>query len=330
MNDHIKTHIARCDICRSVDDRQQKETLHPHSIPNRPWAKVGVDLFQFDNKNYHITVDYYSNYWEIDFLPDTKSTTVIKKLKAHFARYGIPSTVVSDNGPQYSSQEFRRFSQLWEFEHKTSSPGYPQSNGKAESAVKTVKRLLHKAKASGQDPYLALLDHRNTPSQGLDTSPAQRLLSRRTRTLLPVKTSLLLPKVIPAEQALLSNQLRQCAYYNRSARDLDLLNRGDLVRVQPFQPHTKWRLGTVNKTIDSRSYEIEMDSGAVLRRNRRHLRRAHGVLQAVPTDIETVDPQDAQTDPVQPQPTPQNNSVPMTTRSGRIIRKPLRYKDFTT
>ncbi|KAK7891393.1 hypothetical protein WMY93_023356 [Mugilogobius chulae] len=180
MNDHIKTHIARCSICRSVDDKQQKETLRPHEMPNRPWAKVGVDLFQFDNKDYHVTVDYYSNYWEIDFMPDTKSTTVIKKLKAHFARYGIPNTVVSDNGPQYSSQEFKRFSQLWEFEHKTSSPGFPQSNGKAESAVKTAKRLLYKAKASGQDPYLALLDHRNTPSQGLDTSPAQRLLSRRT------------------------------------------------------------------------------------------------------------------------------------------------------
>uniref|UniRef100_A0A3P9K7U7 Gypsy retrotransposon integrase-like protein 1 n=1 Tax=Oryzias latipes TaxID=8090 RepID=A0A3P9K7U7_ORYLA len=245
MSDQIKTHIARCDICRSVDDKQQKETLHRHEIPNRPWAKVGVDLFQFDNKDYHVIVDYYSNFWEIDFLPDTKSSTVIKKLKAHFARYGIPNIVVSDNGPQYSSQEFQRFSLRWEFEHKTSSPGFPQSNGKAESAVKTAKRLLHKAKASGLDPYLALLDHRNTPSQGLYSSPAQRLLSRRTWTLLPVKPSLLKPKVPQAKEALLNNQHRQCAYYNRSARDLSPLKVGDAVRVQPFQPHNKWRRGLV-------------------------------------------------------------------------------------
>ena len=73
-----------------MDDKQQKETLMPHDVPSRPWAKVGTDLFMFDNKDYLITVDYLSNFWEIDYLTDTKSTTVIRKLKAHFARQGIP------------------------------------------------------------------------------------------------------------------------------------------------------------------------------------------------------------------------------------------------
>lgn len=143
---------------------------------------MGTDLFSFENRDYLITVDYYSNFWEIDYLPDTKSSTVIRKFKAHFVRQGIPDMVFSDNGPQYSSVEFANFSCKWEFTHRTSSPGYPQSNGKAESAVKTAKRLM---KMAGQDPYLAILDHRNTPTQGLDTSPAQRLLCRRTKTLLP-------------------------------------------------------------------------------------------------------------------------------------------------
>ena len=99
--------------------------------------------------DYLLTVDYDSNFCEVDHLPDTKSSTVIRKLKSHFARQGIPDVVFSDNGPQYSSQEFERFSQLWGFQHQTSSPGYPQSNGKAESAVKTAKRLMMKAKAAG-------------------------------------------------------------------------------------------------------------------------------------------------------------------------------------
>uniref|UniRef100_A0A8C9WLU3 Gypsy retrotransposon integrase-like protein 1 n=1 Tax=Scleropages formosus TaxID=113540 RepID=A0A8C9WLU3_SCLFO len=85
MNDQIKTYIQKCDTCRSVDCSQQKETLKPHEMPKRPRAKAGNDLFTFDNKDYFITVDYYSNFWEIDFLPDTKSATVIRKLKAHFA-----------------------------------------------------------------------------------------------------------------------------------------------------------------------------------------------------------------------------------------------------
>ncbi|CAI5678464.1 unnamed protein product [Oreochromis niloticus] len=240
MNDHIKKYIATCDICRSVDAKQQKETLKPHEPTTRPWTKVGTDLFNFEGRDYLITVDYYSNFWEIDYLPDTKSSTVIRKLKAHFARQGIPNIVFSDNGPQYSSTEFANFSRKWEFQHHTSSPGYPQSNGKAESAGKTAKRLMKKAKLAGQDPYLALLDHRNTPTQGLTTSPAQRLLSRRTRTLLPIGDRLLQPKVTDNKVALMKNRERQTKYYNRMAKDMDTLNPGDLVRVQPFEPHTLW------------------------------------------------------------------------------------------
>ncbi|XP_042072601.1 uncharacterized protein LOC106632647 [Haplochromis burtoni] len=135
MNDHIKKYIATCDICRSVDAKQQKETLKPHELTTRPWTKVGTDLFNFEGRDYLITVDYYSNFWEIDYLPDTKSNTVIRKLKAHFAHQGSPNIVFSDNGPQYSSTEFANFSRKWEFRHHTSSPGYPQSNGKAEYQV---------------------------------------------------------------------------------------------------------------------------------------------------------------------------------------------------
>lgn len=135
MNEHIKAFIAKCYTCRSLDARQQKETLLPHKFTSRPWAKVGTDLLSFQNRDYLITVDYYSNFWEIIYLPDAKSSTVIRKLKSLFARQGIPDVLFSDNGPQFSSQEIQKFCQKWEFEHRTSSPGYPQSNGKAESAV---------------------------------------------------------------------------------------------------------------------------------------------------------------------------------------------------
>lgn len=137
MNEQIKTFISKCDICRSLDPKQQKETLHHHDITYRPWAKVGTDLFSWHNKDYLITVDYYSNFWEVYYLLDTKSTTVIRKVKAHFTRQGIPDVLILDNGPQYSSRKFEMFSQRWEFEHRTSSPGHPQSNGMAESAVKS-------------------------------------------------------------------------------------------------------------------------------------------------------------------------------------------------
>ena len=63
-------------------------------------------MFELDGKVYKITVDYFSNFWEIDRLENTKSSTVIQKLKAHFARYGSSCVVVSDNGPQFTSANF--------------------------------------------------------------------------------------------------------------------------------------------------------------------------------------------------------------------------------
>ena len=76
------------------------------------------------------------------------------------------------------------------------SPYHPQSNGMAEKAVQTAKRLMKKAKQDGNDPYLALLEYRNTPWSDTLGSPAQRLMGRQTKTLLPVSSTLLKPETI--------------------------------------------------------------------------------------------------------------------------------------
>ena len=92
----------------------------------------------------------------------------------------IPEKVISVNGPQFSSRKFSQFANKYCFEHVTSSPYFPQSNGEAERVVQTIKRLLQKA----EDPYLALLAYQNTPLH-LGYSPAQLLMSRRFQTSVP-------------------------------------------------------------------------------------------------------------------------------------------------
>ncbi|XP_072135798.1 uncharacterized protein [Mobula birostris] len=169
-----------------------------------------------------------------DLLCDTISAAVIHKLKAHFVRYGSPTQVVSDNGPQYTSVEFHRFAREWVSERLCSSPGNSRANGKAESAVKTAKRILTKSNKSQADPYLALLDHRNTSSQGLSTSPAQRLMNRSTRMLLPTTGSLLEPRVVRERERMKQRVQRQADNYNKSAKDLAPLDGGDIVRMQPL------------------------------------------------------------------------------------------------
>ena len=91
---------------------------------------------------------------------------------------------MSDNSRQLDSWEFRQFAELLDIEHKTSSPRYPLSNGRAENVVKTVKKPFNKARKVGHTEYQALLDWMNTPTEGIGLSPAQRLFGRRC-TLMP-------------------------------------------------------------------------------------------------------------------------------------------------
>lgn len=88
-------------------------------------------------------------------------------------------TVISDNGPQFSCREFEKFATDWEFEHVTSSPIYPQSNRKVEQAVKSAKRLMKRARKNNKDIYLVILDFCNTPTEGMSSSPVQRLMKNK-------------------------------------------------------------------------------------------------------------------------------------------------------
>ena len=193
MADQIKDQVQNCEVCNDFLARQQKEPLMTHKIPETPWSKVGQDLFTLGDENYLVTVDYYSDYFELDLLSDTTAESVINATKRHFARHGI-ADMVTDNGPQYSSTHFSRFAREWEFQHTTSSPLHSQSNGKAESVVKIAKNVVKKAKRGNKDLQMSLLEWRNTPdSNGL--SPVQKLMSRRTRTTIPTTEALLKPGV---------------------------------------------------------------------------------------------------------------------------------------
>ena len=147
--------------------------------------------------DYLVTADSYSGWIELNMSNSgTSSRMVIQKLKAHFSIFGVPDELYTDNDPQYSSLEFKEISKEWGFMHKTNSPGFSQSNGLIEKAVQTAKRMLDKCKCDGTDPYIALLNLRNTPRDQVLGSPAQQLQARRLKSILPTASRLLVPNVI--------------------------------------------------------------------------------------------------------------------------------------
>ena len=125
--------------------------------------------------------NYYSWYVEIVHMPSTTARATVEKFKNICARWGIPERVTSDNGPQFSADEFRKFAESYGIELTPSSPGFPQSNGQAESGVQVAKRILR-----NPDPSLALMTYRKTPISATGLSPSELMIGRRIGTTLPM------------------------------------------------------------------------------------------------------------------------------------------------
>ncbi len=323
MNEQIGTVVSKCDTCQEYQMSNPKEPMVQAPIPSRPWEIVATDLFQWEQNNYMVVVDYYSRYIEIARLENTTSKTVVNHTKSIFARHGIPEVVRSDNGPQYTAMEYKQFAQEWKFEHQTSSPYYPKSNGLAEKAVRIVKGLLSKSKQYGKDPYLCLLEYRNTPI-GNVASPAQVLMSRRLRSHLPTTKSQLKPQVVDSEKMkkkLEEKQLKQKQCYDKGSKKLSTLEEEDSVRVQV---KSKWKPAVIKGKLQApRSYIVQMSNGHSLRRNRQHIKKQSTQKSNISNKMEPIED-----DRVQVKRTDKEEQVQeqqYRTRSGRISRLPDRY-----
>ncbi|KAL2078306.1 hypothetical protein ACEWY4_025991 [Coilia grayii] len=284
MRADILDFVGKCTVCNGYAVQQQKESKMSHELPTRPWQIVSTDLFQQNGKDFLVMVDHYSDFWEIDLLPDLSAETTIKRCKAQFARHGQPDRLISDNGPQFASLQFKQFAAQWEFEHITSSPHHPKANVKAEAAVKIVKNLCKKAHRDGEDAWKVILQWRNTPTEGMDSSPAQRLMSRRLKTALPVGSKLLEPCVVSGVLEKLCHRKQVAkATYDRSAKDLPELTVGQVVRMKPLPGDRTgiWRQGSCVQRVAPRSYLVNVE-GALYRRNRVDLQAAEPITPQTP------------------------------------------------
>ena len=162
MNKDLENVVSTCEVCLKYRNKQPKEPMKIHPIPDRPWSKVGGDLFELNGQHYLILVDYFSNFIEIEHLNSLNAMMTIKAVKRTVARHGIMDQLISDNGPQFACSEFAEFTREYGIEHITSSPYRPQSNGLAERSIQIIKKMMQKCLESGDDFYLALLDYHNT------------------------------------------------------------------------------------------------------------------------------------------------------------------------
>ena len=223
-------------------------------------------------------------------------------MKAVFTELGVPSVIVSDGDPQYTSVEFKDFMKQWQIEQRVSSLRHPQSNGMAERYVQTMKASLIKTMEEGEDIDLALLAYKATPLSHNLPSPAELLNSRIYRTLLPTR---IVPSRMQTEYRQITDRGKQmqAKLYNQLSRLLPRLQQYQEVVVQLDPDKNIWTPAEIVQcpTREGRSYSLRTIHGGVYTRNRRFIKPDLTATEA---------------------PIPKPSAKPVATRPTRIIKKP--------
>eukprot|EP00079_Xenopus_tropicalis_P016020 XP_004914327.1 PREDICTED: uncharacterized protein K02A2.6-like [Xenopus tropicalis] len=264
IDSQIEEKSKTCMSCQQNQKSPALSPLHPWAWPESPWQRIHIDYAgPFEGRMFLVVVDAHSKWPEVLVMDSTTSCKTIEVLRGLFSRYGIPETLVSDNGPQFTSEEFECFLKSNGVKHVRSAPFHPATNGLAERFVQTFK---HSLKASKEPKPLQqrldafLLQYRNTPHSTTKEAPAMLFLHRRLRTRL----DLIKPSV---KQTVEQAQEVQCSYRALHAKERDF-GVGDSVLVRDYRRGgEKWKTGTVSSQSGPVSYTVQVDSTQTWKRH---------------------------------------------------------------
>ena len=296
-----------CRDCIATAPSQPRLPPATFNPPSTPFEAIVADFFQCVGHHYLVIADRLSAWPEIfkctSGSPQSGALGLIGCLRNYFARFGVPTELSSDGGPEFSAGATEKFLRQWGVHHRGSSAYNPQSNGRAEVAVKSAKRLLQSnVGPSGSldtDSFLqAMLQLRNTPDPDCNLSPAQIIFGRPLRDKLAFVTRLnkyTNPHIRPTwreawnekEAALRHRYHRTSEALTEHSRALPPLIIGDrcYIQNQTGNHPKRWdRSGTVVDTLGHDSYLVKVDgSGRTTQRNRRFLRQFVPVSPLLPS-----------------------------------------------
>lgn len=327
LNHAISNRRAQCAVCNRIAPSQPMEPLRPSPAPTYPFELVVADYFTLKGVVYLVYADRYTGWVTVAKCSPhgADSSNLKRELRSLFCVYGAPRELATDGGQPFASHSIQNFLQDWGVHWRLSSAYYPQSNGRAELAVKTTKRILQENTAPNGDirtdhAARALLQYHNTPLADLNTSPAQLLYGRVLRDHLPSIPDAL--RIRPEwqllaedrEKALAKRHLRDMERYNEHTRSLPELSIGDTVAVQNqtgSHPNRWDKTGTITEAMGNRQYMVRLHgSGRCTLRNRRFMRRILPVCTDLPQHL----PQ-----PISP---PADDSHPISTTPNHDKRQP--------
>ena len=203
-----------CQPCQKVQASPPVTPLHPWTWPTRPWARLHIDCAgPVQGHMILLIIDAHSKWIEAIPTSGSASKVVIEELRCLFARFGVPESIVSDNGTCFTSSEFHMFLRQNGVKHLLSAPYHPATNGLAERAVQVVKRGLKKVQKGSIRSRIAtvLFAYQLTPQTTTKTLPSELLLSRCLRSRL----DLLKPNTAARVELEQSKQVEQHEKHSR-------------------------------------------------------------------------------------------------------------------
>lgn len=186
----IENHAKCCVTCQVHQNTPSQVKLSKWNPTTHFFERIHLDFGQLGSAKMLIIVDTYSRWIDIKLMTQITSKKLIELLANIFSYFGLPHTIVADNGPPFNSKEFKRFCANRKIEYENSPPYHPQSNGWAECAVRTVKISLKKMLTDAKTKDLTLqqeidkflFKYRNTPVTTTKNSPNDLIFSYRNRT----------------------------------------------------------------------------------------------------------------------------------------------------
>ena len=323
MDNDIEYTILSCQFCQDHLPSNTKELLTLKPKPQRPFQELEIDYCSYGGQQFLIMMDCFTDWPEvIPMGQNTQTHRLTTALRQTFCLTAVPDVLWSDGCPQFTSKLFNDFAAQWDFEHQTSSPRYPQSNGKIEATVKSMKKLLA---ASWDHRYLneeklcnSLLQYRNTPSRKDGLSPAQKLFGHPIQDTLPAHRRSFAPEwqksTEEAERHASKTSEDIKSFYDAHAHSLPDIEVGSHVALQN-QVTKLWNIyGTVVAIRPHQRYHVKTNGGHVLVRNRRflHHRTPASLLLCTPEQYTTTTP------------SPPEHPTEMR-HSQRFFKRPLRF-----
>ena len=281
----IEQMTKACERCQAVRNSPPAAPLHPWSWPSHPWQRIHLDFAgPFCGKMFFVIVDSHSKWAEVVEMKNTTSAATITVLRQYFATYGLPEQVVSDNGPQFTSSEFRIFLKSNGVKHIRCVPYHPSSNGVVERFIQTFKKAL---RAGGMQAVTVhqrlmnfLLVYRTTPHTTTGMAPCVLFLNRDLRT----RFHLLRPDI---SGYVTSQQAKQKAHHDLHSRSRNLWV-GQRVLVRNYRPGEDWIPGTVIDRKGPHLYTVQVANGLLWRQHIDQLKEVRDSPQEEnSTDVDT-------------------------------------------